>query len=262
MDSIGIPSMLKTKLSTISVSDNRCPDCKRKYVFKEGKEYCYYCELIAPEDKKVAKEVGEWIANREVNELLSSFRKNSLMNRDLEQATFDNYKPQNESQNEALQLAKDYAYNFDKTTGLVFTGRPGLGKSHIAAAISKEVMNQKYTCIFISLPRLMTELQATYNKNSQTTELELLKALQRVDLLILDDLGVERTKNDDGGVSWAKRKIYEIVDSRIGQATIYTTNFSGKELLNMYGERDFSRMVQNCKAIKMDGDNYRLQAFK
>jgi DNA replication protein DnaC len=255
--------MLRTKLNnTTSVSNNRCPDCRRKFVLKDGKEFCFYCELIAPEDKKVSDEVSKWISNREVNELLSTFKEKSLMNRDLEQATFENYNPQNDSQIKALEKAKDYAANFDKQTGLVFQGRPGLGKSHIAAAIAKEVIQRKYTCIFISLPRLMTELQATYNKNSQTTELELLKALQKVDLLILDDLGVERTKNDDNGFSWAKRKIYEIVDSRIGQATIYTTNFSGKELLSMYGERDFSRMVQNCQAIKMDGENYRLEVFK
>jgi DNA replication protein DnaC len=231
-------------------------------MLKEGKEYCFYCEVIAAEDKKVAEEVGAWIQNREVNELLASFKEKSLMNRDLENATFDNYQPQNETQRLALQSAKEYVDTFDKQTGIVFQGRPGLGKSHIAASIAKEVIKRKYTCIFISLPRLMTELQGTYNKNSQTTELELLKALQKVDLLILDDLGVERTKSEDNGVSWAKRKIYEIVDSRIGQATIYTTNFSGRELLQMYGERDFSRMVQGCQVVKMDGENYRLQAFK
>lgn len=231
-------------------------------MLKDGREFCFYCEVIAAEDKKVADEVGAWIQNREVNELLSSFKEKSLMNRDLENATFENYQPQNETQRSALQSAKEYVSSFDKSTGIVFQGRPGLGKSHIAASIAKEVIKHKHTCIFISLPRLMTELQGTYNKNSQTTELELLKALQKVDLLILDDLGVERTKSEDNGVSWAKRKIYEIVDSRIGQATIYTTNFSGKELLQMYGERDFSRMVQGCKVVKMDGENYRLQAFK
>ncbi|MBN6886999.1 DNA replication protein DnaC [Cytobacillus horneckiae] len=260
MERIQMPQ--KLQMNTTSVSDIRCPNCSRQLVIKDNREFCFYCEVIAPEDKKISAEVSEWVKNREINELLASFKENSLMNRDLEQATFDNYKPQNDSQANALTQAKDYVAEFDKTSGIVFQGRPGLGKSHIAAAISKEVIQKKYTSIFISLPRLMTELQATYNKNSQTTELELLKALQKVDLLILDDLGVERTQKEDNGFTWAKRKIYEIVDSRIGQATIYTTNFSGKELLQMYGERDFSRIVQNCQAIKIDGSNYRLQAFK
>ncbi|KQL21985.1 hypothetical protein AN957_19110 [Cytobacillus solani] len=246
--------------NTNSVSDNRCSSCSRKLLLKEGKEYCFYCDLIAPEDKKIADEVNEWIENREVNELQEYFKGKSLMNRDLEEATLSGYDPQNDSQRLALEQAYQYIGTFNKRQGMLLQGRPGLGKSHLAAAIVKEIINQKHTGIFISLPRLMTELKATYGKNSSLKETDLLVALQKVDLLVMDDLGVERDGKDEAS-SWAKQKIYEIVDSRIGQATIYTTNYTAKELLSMYGERDFSRMVQDCSILKLEGKNYRLRNF-
>lgn len=246
--------------NTILASDNRCPSCHRKFLFKDGKEFCFHCEVIAPEDKRVSEEIGEWIQNREVDELLASFKKKSLMNKDLEEATLTSYSPQNESQKFALMKAYEYIDGFDKRKGMILQGRPGLGKSHLAASIVKELVKNKYTGIFISLPRLMTELKATYSKNSELRESDLLSALQKVDLLVMDDLGVERD-GKDAGTAWAKQKIYEIVDSRIGRATIYTTNFAGRELLSMYGERDFSRMMQDCSIVKMDGNNYRLKDF-
>lgn len=258
MERIKIPKALQR--NSISVSENRCPNCKGNFIIKDGKDYCFYCEVIAKEDKKISEEVSSWIKNREVDELLSAFKEKSLMNSDLEQATLEDYLPQNDSQRNALEHARQYIEEFDKKKGLILQGKPGLGKSHLAASIVKELIIRKHTGIFISLPRLMTELKATYNRKSELSETQVLTALQKVDCLVMDDLGVERDGKDEAS-AWAKQKIYEIVDSRIGKSTIYTTNFTGKELLQMYGERDFSRMVQYCKPIKLDGKNYRLKDF-
>ena len=70
---------------------------------------------------------------------------------------------------------------------------------------------------------------------------------------------IEGKKDDAAG--WARGKVYEVIDSRIGMATIYTTNFTGKKLFEMYGERDFSRMVQYCTTLKIEGKNHRLENF-
>lgn len=267
MERIQMPEQLQRNI--ISVSDERCKnidpvnktECKRKLVIKDGALYCFYCSVIAKEDLKVKDECDILIKNKEVNILLDAFKEKSLMNRDLEEATFESYFPQNDSQKQALINSIKYVDSFDNRKGILYFGSPGLGKSHLAASIVKEIIRKKHTGIFISLPRLMTELKATYSKKSELSEIELLSALQKVDLLVMDDLGVERDGKDDAS-TWAKQKIYEIVDSRIGQATIYTTNYTGKELLQMYGERDFSRMVQDCSVIKLEGKNYRLKDFK
>lgn len=209
----------------------------------------------------MSEEATRWIENREVDELLTSFKEKSLMNKDLEEAALTSYFPQNESQKQALIKANEYVDTFDKKRGLLLQGKPGLGKSHLAASIVKEIISRKNTGIFISLPRLMTELKATYNKQSNLKEIDILTALQKVDLLVLDDLGVEIDGKKDEAAAFARGKVYEVIDSRIGMATIYTTNFTGKKLFEMYGERDFSRMVQHCMTLKLEGENYRLKNF-
>lgn len=246
--------------NTISVSKERCPNCKRKYLFKDGNEYCFHCDQIAKEDERVSKEVTSWIENRQFEETTKLFKDHSLLNSDLERATFNNYQPETESQSYALQEAKKYIDTFDGKSGLFFIGRPGVGKSHLSVSISKEALNRKITSIFISLPRLLTELKNTYNKNSQVSEKDLLKVIQNAELLVLDDVGAEKDEND-AGTKWAKNKTFELLDSRLGKANVYTTNYDSRTLIKMYGERDFSRMVQNTKPIKIDGKNYRFKGF-
>lgn len=249
------------RLNTILTSNNRCPDCKRLYLLKDGQEYCFHCDVIAKEDKQVSEEATKWVENRVVDELLTAFKEKSLMNKDLEEATLTSYFPKNESQKQALIKANEYVDNFDKKQGIIIQGDPGLGKSHLAASIVKEVVKNKHTGIFISLPRLMTELRATYSKASNLKEIDILTGLQKVDLLVLDDLGVEIDGKKDEAAAWARGKVYEVIDSRIGMSTIYTTNFTANELFGMYGERDFSRMMQYASSLKIVGQNYRLKDF-
>jgi len=269
LQSVTEVGMMKNIKNTISVSDKRCENidvittkkCNRLLLIKDGSEFCFHCEQIAKEDLLVKESSEELLSNREINELLNKFLNDSLINEDLKKATFENYIPDTTSQKEALAAAKQYVINFDKTIGLIFAGKTGVGKSHLVVAISKEIVKKKHTSLFISIPRLMTAIKDTYRKDSEKSELDIFKVLQKVDLLILDDLGAERENSDDTGTAWAKTKIFEITDSRAGKSTIFTSNYSGAELIRMYGERDFGRMVKDCKAITVEGENYRLKNF-
>lgn len=262
--------MNKITKGTISVSDKRCQNidviskqpCNRKLMIKDGKEFCFNCEQIAQEDLVIKNQSEEMIRNRALNELLSIFKQDSLINNDLETATFENYEPITDSQKKAFEIAKKYAREFDGRKGLVFAGKSGVGKSHLSVAISKEVMKQKYSCLFISIPQLMTSIKSTYRRDSEKTEMDILNGLQKVDLLVLDDLGAERENADDQGTAWAKQKIFEITDRRAGKATIYTSNYGGSQLIQMYGERDFGRMVKDCIPVTVTGENHRLLQFR
>lgn len=266
----GLEIMKKITNGTISVSDKRCENidvitkqpCNRKLIIKDGKEFCFNCEYIAKEDLIVKEQSEEMIKNRELNELLSMFKQESLINEDLKDANFDNYEPDTSSQKDAFRISKEYVEGFDKKKGLVFAGKSGVGKSHLSVAITKEIMKRKYSCLFISIPQLMTSIKNTYKKDSEKSEMDILNALQKVDLLIFDDLGAEREDDDDKGTAWAKQKIFEITDRRAGKATIYTSNYSGSQLMRMYGERDFGRMVKDCIPVTVAGENYRLKQFR
>jgi DNA replication protein DnaC len=247
------------KVNTNLISDIVCEDCNRNYVKMDNREFCFHCEVIKPEDEKIAKEISFGLESQKLKHLTNDFLNKSLINEDLKKSTFIGYKTGTTSQLEAKQKCIKYSTDFvqGKTGSILLTGKSGVGKSHLAVSILKEAQEKGFTTLFISLPRLFTEIKGTY-KNSELSELDILKGIEKVDLLVLDDLGAER---DDEASAWARTKTFEIVDSRLGKSTIYTTNFSGNELYRKYGERDFSRIMMNCEAIVVEGQNERLRHF-
>ena len=57
------------------------------------------------------------------------------------------------------------------------------------------------------IPMLMDRIKATYNKNTVETTDELVRLLSDIDLLVLDDMGVENTEH-------TLNKLFSIVDNR------------------------------------------------
>ena len=186
------------------------------------------------------------------------------MNERLANCSFDNYIPVSPELDRAKKITMRYAANYkkDNPVNLMLVGSYGTGKSHLSVSVVKALLSRGNSCLFISVPKLLTRLKSTYNKSSEQTEEELLSHLEKMDLVVLDDVGAEKTKKEDDEFSWARTKMFEIIDSRIGKHTIYTTNFSTNELLSMYGERNFSRMMENTHLVEMNGENYRLRNVK
>lgn len=184
------------------------------------------------------------------------FKKYSLINKDLEKATFDSYIPNHKSQEYAKKVALRFVdiFALDNPKGIIFTGKYGIGKSHLAKVMADGVMNKGYDSIFISVPKLLTKFRTSYNKDSNVSEGEIIDALNTVDLLVLDDLGSEKTTD------WASEKLFEIVDHRQGMHTIYTSNLNEDELFNKLGERNASRIInRDTNVILIDGENQRMK---
>ena len=177
----------------------------------------------------------------------------SNVNASLRDATVNSYQPQNEHQVKAKNTAIEYVKTFslDKPKSLILQGSYGTGKSHLAYAIAKAVKQQGYSVAFMHIPMLMERIKATYNRNATETTDELVQLLSSIDLLVLDDVGVENTEH-------TLNKLFSIVDNRVGKNNIFTTNFSDKELnQNMNWQRINSRMKQNARTVRVLGDDFR-----
>ena len=177
----------------------------------------------------------------------------SNVNASLRDATVNSYQPQNEYQIQAKNTAIEYVKTFslDKPKSLILQGSYGTGKSHIAYAIAKAIKNEGYSVAFMHIPMLMERIKATYNRNATETTDELVQLLSSIDLLVLDDVGVENTEH-------TLNKLFSIVDNRVGKNNIFTTNFSDKELnQNMNWQRINSRMKQNARTVRVLGDDFR-----
>lgn len=210
-------------------------------------------------DKALAEEV---IKDREMKKhtrAIEMFERFSLIPPELQTATFESYIPKNKEMDYVMRLTKRYVEVFDKTKpmNLLIYGSYGVGKSHLCVALQKELMKKGFTCIYVFLPDLLDMFTDTYNKNSEMTEGEIMKALKSVDLLVIDDVGAEGTFSQ-----FALKKQASIVNGRQGAHTIFTSNFGPDQLFDVLGERIFSRILnENSETCSVDGENHRLKKF-
>ena len=79
------------------------------------------------------------------------------------------------------------------TAGCCFHGPPGVGKTHLAIGILKEVIRDKGARGISSKRRKLLRLvRDTYNRSVEETEMDVLSPVLEADLLVLDDLGAGR----------------------------------------------------------------------
>lgn len=205
-------------------------------------------------DMKLANKSIERQRKLKANKMQRFFDENSLVNRSLQKATLENYVPTTNALAQAKQQITSFIDSFNGEENLLIHGTYGTGKSHLSIATTKKLIDKGYSCLFLSLPKLLTKIRDTYN-NDDMTEDKLLEHIQSVDLLVLDDLGAEQK------TEWSIPKLFEVMDSRAGKSTIYTTNLSSKELKKHMNERNFSRLMEDTEIIIMNGDDYRRKEF-
>ncbi|PIC88231.1 DnaC replication protein [Sporosarcina sp. P20a] len=214
-------------------------------------------------DKPIAKSVVENEQKAKMNQAKDMFDQNSLVNQSLMKASFENYYPTSAELDKARNTIFNFVDEFDKGIGdsLLIAGTYGTGKSHLSFSAAKKLMQDGHTALFLSVPKLFTKIKETFGNRSEFSENDLLDYIASVDLLVLDDLGAEYTNLKSGADNWAQTKLFEVIDSRAGKSTIYTTNLSSKELEVKVNPRNFSRMMENTEIVKMNGKDYRKKDF-
>lgn len=239
-----------------------CNDCENDFVIyeipilggdKKG-ELMRYKKGCICEDIALAKETSLIYTRMQERKRLEEFEKLSLIPPKLKSASFKSYKPQNESQMIAKQEMMKYVKSFNKEDGfnVALVGDNGVGKSHLAVATIKELIQKDYSAVFVSVPRLLSKIRDTYNSKTQYTEIQYLEMLEKVDILVLDDIGIDKTSD------WASEKIFLICDARQGLNTIFTTSKTSKEIFELYGKDNFSRMgCTEDNSFKMTGRDMR-----
>lgn len=214
-------------------------------------EVTYGCKC---EDIKLAETALENKAKAEKRQLKEKFSRYSLISKKLIEKTINDYEPKTESQLHAKRTIERFIEIFSKDNpkNLLLTGGFGVGKSHLSKVLTDGVLEKGFTAIFISVPKLLRRIRSTYNQDSKVKEDDILDVLEKVDVLVLDDIGAEKQSE------WASEKLFDVIDSRQGMHTIYTTNYEPNDLMDLLGERNFSRVVnEDTTVIEIDGPNYR-----
>ena len=176
--------------------------------------------------------------------------------------TLGNFTAYNESLERAVAQARRVADAYPSiSAGLFLEGQPGVGKTHLAAAVLKQVIQTTGARgVFYDTRDLLRIIRSTYDPSIRTTELEILRPVMQADLLVLDDLGAEKTSE------WVEETMNLIVNTRYNErrVTIFTSNYADipddtdpNALIFRIGHRMRSRLHEMCEFIVMDGADYR-----
>lgn len=140
--------------------------------------------------------------------------------------------------------------------GLLLQGSHGVGKTHLAVAILKAVIRTKGgRAYFYETGELLKLVRDTYDAGSDEKEMDVLRPVLEADLLVLDDLGVDKSSE------WVQDTLGHVVNIRYSEKrpTIFTTNLvesddplHPKSFMFRLGARTRSRLFEMCDWIQMD----------
>lgn len=189
---------------------------------------------------------------KRINEL----RRMCFADKSMQEWTFANDDMSNEKLTKALQ---NYVDNFPELKkqgkGLLLYGQCGTGKTYSACEVANALIDKGYSVLVTNFAKVLNDLQATFEKQ------DYIDYLNQNDLLIIDDLGIERD------TPFAREQVYNVIDARYraGLPMIITTNLtmdkvkSTQDIDNM---RIYDRILERCFPIEVNGENKRRKAVR
>ena len=204
--------------------------------------------------KKAIEQEERLEQERKEMEAVAALKRQSLMDDRLADATFENFQ-QTKQNARQLRLCRRYAECFnemmEKNQGLLFYGGVGTGKTYAAACIANYLLNRRRSVVMTSFVKLLESMM-----NFKEDDSVLISRLNRAKLLIIDDLGAERSTD------FALEKVYDIVDSRYRAKlpVILTTNLSMDELMqatDIRYTRIYDRIFEMCYPLEFVGRSWR-----
>lgn len=158
--------------------------------------------------------------------------------------TFENFK----GGDRYIEMLKKWNETNDN---ICIMGITGSGKTHLAIAIYRDRDSQR-EAKFITIPDLLLKIRGTFRDDSVQSEEGIVIEYTGYPLLVLDDLGAEKTSE------YSIATLYLILDRRIRheKQTIITTNLSLQEIEDTLGARIASR-IAGMRNIKLNMPDFR-----
>ena len=124
-------------------------------------------------------------------------------------------------------------------------------------SIAKEILDQNFSVVYMTASKLfkfLNDYLYAFEDRRENLE-EKYRLIFDCDLLIIDDLGAEASRNSD--IS----NLFDVVNERMNdkKPIIFSSNLDEIELQEMYGSRIFSRIMgNNSRIYEIFGEDLRL----
>lgn len=204
------------------------------------------CQTTADQRRKEVEEQRKRI------ERIRRRREQGLQDRHLYNYTFAN----DNGQNPLMEKARSYVDGWDKAyasnTGLLLFGDVGTGKSFFAGCIANTLLDRDVSVMMTNFPSILSRLTGMFPEE----RIDYIDSIGRYDLLILDDLGVERN------TFYAMEQMFQVVDRRYRSCKplIVTTNLTLEQMKNapdVEHSRIYGRILEHCAPILFSGKDMR-----
>lgn len=250
------------QISRLNWTGNECnlhPDRAKPVITMniDGEEVCPVCELNKETAALESREKEKYdIAMNSAD--YNVFRQRSVLtDTGLLHASFTNYETTQgeETSNKEMATKVFQKYKQGETFNTWLTGPPGVGKSHLAMSVLRnlnEADKKDKQCLFVSVDEMLLQIRNSFNdKESKFTEPYFISLLSKVDYLVLDDLGAETggTGTTKQATDFTLRVLYAIANGRQSKSTIITTNLSKNALVKMYDPKLVSRLMKDMMII-------------
>ena len=204
------------------------------------------CQREAEEQRKAAEE------RQRRMERIKRRKAQGLQDRYLYDYTFANDNGQNPLMDKARAYVENWKEAYKNNTGLLLFGDVGTGKSFFAGCIANALLDRDVPVLMTNFPTILNRLTGMFSEDRA----EFIASFDEYDLLIIDDLGVERS------TEYAMEQMFFIIDSRYRsrRPMIITTNLKLAELKNppdLAHARIYDRILERCAPILFAGKNFR-----
>lgn len=160
---------------------------------------------------------------------------------------------QREQSEKLRKYCEKWANNWPKVVkrDILLSGASGLGKTFMLRAMAARLIERGVNVLIVSSYTFLRMARKDYFEEDSG-----LQELEKVSVLMLDDLGTEPLMQNI-----SVEHLYQLINERQsrGLSTIISTNLTLPELLDRYTERISSRLIdtQNCTIFMLEGKDLR-----